>query len=316
MTWVLTRWLWGDGDLAVSETKARKRECERDEELLLQCPIVVGDGNHSNAKAALELAESVAKAETERETNLNTRGTAVATVAGIIVPIATALAKPVFTTSDSWPVATRRVAEYVFLAALVSVTSAMVMAVVGVLRPTRGGQTKNAVGEAVVNVWCQKRGDIALAAAGDTKIAVFLLDHLLRAIPPWHYRNRLKARWLRRAWMFLTLGIILIGSVGVIFLTELSKITWEEAVVVIAVALVVIWFLIWLDFVFAGRGGQRRRAAQEKEQKDADKEAAKIVALLDPVAVAWLRELRERRDAGRLRPEEYEFLRTKIFDPS
>ena len=116
--------------------------------------------------------------------------------------------------------------------------------------------------------------------------------------------------------MFLTLGIILIGSVGVIFLTELSKITWKEAAIVIAVALVVIWFLIWLDFVFAGRGGQRRRAAQKQERKDADNEAAEIVGLLDPVALARLQELQERRDSGRLIPEEYEVLRAIVLDPS
>jgi hypothetical protein len=158
----------------------------------------------------------------------------------------------------------------------------MVMAVVGVLRPTRGGRTKNAVGEGVVNVWCLERGDTALAGAADTKIAVFRLDRLLRAIPPWHYRNRLKARWLRRAWMFLMLGIILIGSVGVIFLNNVSIISWEETVIVIAATLIVIWFLICFDFVFAGRGGWRHRHRASQEREWDIQEAAKIVSLLGP----------------------------------
>jgi hypothetical protein len=107
----LTRWLWGDRDLAEGERDARQRECGRGEQLLLEHSEVMTDGNRGNVKAALELAESVAKAETERETNLNTRGAAVATVAGIIVSIATALAKPVFTTSEAWEVTARRLAE-------------------------------------------------------------------------------------------------------------------------------------------------------------------------------------------------------------
>jgi hypothetical protein len=189
--------LWGDGDLAEDEALAREVEAGR-EKLLLEIPNVVAPGNRDNVKAALELAEAVAKAETDRETNLNTRGGTVAAVAGVIVPVATAVAKTVFATPSNWTGFTRNVMEWFFLAALVFVASAMVMAVVGVLRPTRGGRTKNAVGEAVVNVWRQERGDIALAAGAARQIEVFRLDRLLRAIPSWHYRNRSKARWLRR----------------------------------------------------------------------------------------------------------------------
>jgi len=135
-----------------------------------------------------------------------------------------------------------------------------------------------------VNVWCGKSGDTALAGATETKIAVFRLDHLLRAIPPWHYRNRLKARWLRRAWMFLMLGIILTGSVGVIYLNKVSIITWEETVIVLAVTLIMIWVLISADFVFSGRGGLRGRAKQKEEREKATSEAAGIIGLLDPPA--------------------------------
>jgi len=246
----------------------------------------MADKNQKNVTAALELAESVAKAETERETNLNTRGAAVAAVAGIIIPIATALANPLFTTEDThWAGFPRNLAEYFFLAALVCVASAMAMAVVGVLRPGRGGQTKNTVGEAVVNVWRWNGGDIALAEASDRKIAVFRLDRLLRAIPTWHYRNRSKARWLRRAWMFLMIGVILIGSAGVIFLTELSDETiWEETVAVIVGSLIVIWLLIRFDLVFAGRRNQAEDEAEDRRRKwagtHAAKEAEKSVKLL------------------------------------
>src|SRR5262249_20008804 len=91
-----------------------------------------------------------------------------------------------------------------------------------------------------------------------------------------HYRNRLKARWLRRAWMFLMIGIILIGSAGVIFLTELSDETiWEEAVAVIVGSLIVIWLLIRFDLVFAGRRNQAGHEGEERRRRRARPQAAK-----------------------------------------
>jgi len=321
----MKRWLWGDGGLADAQARVETREKEREKTLLVR--DVVTDGNCESVKAGLELAESIAKAETDRETNLNARGAAVAIVAGLILPIATALARPVFATpSNDWAGASRKAAEYLFLAALVFVASALVMAVVGVLRPTRGGQRKYAVGEAVVDVWLEKRGHVALAAAAEIQIAAFRLDRLLRTIPPWHYRNRSKAQWLRRAWMFLMFGIILIGSAAVIFLAELSEeITWEEPVIVIVVTLIVIWLLLGFDLVGAGSGGWGQRKAQRLEREDAEKKAAEIVSLLDPSAssatqaglklAAKLRTLQGLRDAGWLRSDEYEFIRrSKVID--
>src|SRR5215510_5644619 len=172
----LRRALWGDGDLAVAESHAS--ECAKREGLFHHKHAdLMADKDHTSLNAALELAESLAMAETERETSLNARGAAVAAVAGLVIPIATALANPLFRTEDKhWAGFPRNLAEYFFLAALVCVASAMAMAVVGVLRPGRGGQTKNTVGEAVVNVWCWEDGDIALAEASDRKIAVFRLD--------------------------------------------------------------------------------------------------------------------------------------------
>lgn len=291
--------LWGDGDLAEDEADARKVEGGR--KLLLECPTVVADGKRANVEAALELAEAVAKTETERETNLNTRGAAVATVAGIILPVAAAVAKPVFATPSTWTGFTRDLMEWLFLAALVFVASEMVMAVVSVLRPRRGGRTKNAVGAAVVNVWCQPRGDIALAAAADTQIQVFRLDRLLRAMPTWHYRNRSKARWLRRAWMVLMLGILLIGSAGVFILARLrlpaegkqaeavqSEIGGREVVVVIALTLIAVWLLLRFDLVVARRRGWKRGAEQRSESRPRMKRRRSWASLfLRPTHPAW-----------------------------
>jgi hypothetical protein len=289
----LKQFLWGDGDLADDVAAARTVEDERTK-LLLEYPSVVARGNRDNVKAALELAEAVAKAETERETNLNTRGAAVATVAGIILPVAAAVAKPVFATPSTWTGFRRNLMEWLFLAALVFVASAMVMAVVMVLRPMRGGRTKNAVGAAVVNVWRQDRGDIALTAAADTQLQVFRLDRLLRAIPTWHYRNRSKARWLRRAWMVLMYGVILIAAAGVLILAELrlpakgeedkavqSEITWSEIRVGIPLTVIVVWFLLRSDLVFARRRSWRP-GAEKKERQQAREEAKEIVGLLVP----------------------------------
>jgi hypothetical protein len=272
---LVRRWLWGDDDLADAEVHAWWRA--RQDVTLLKYLDGKPGGDTIDVKPALGLAESVANAETERENNLNTRGAAVATVAAIIVPVATALANPLFMTKDRhWAGFPRNLAEYLFLGALVCVTSAMVMAVVGVLRPGRGGQTKNAVGEAVVDAWRQEGGYVALVNATDMKIAIFRLDHLLRVIPAWHYRNRSKTRWLRRAWMFLMLGIVLIGSVGAIFLTELSPETiWEETAGAIAGSLIVIWLLIRFDVVRAGRP-RKQDEKEEKQKRDAKKLEAKV----------------------------------------
>jgi hypothetical protein len=173
----------------------------------------------------------------------------------------------------------------------------MVMAVVGVLRPGRGGQTKNAVSEAVVNVWLLEKGYIALAEATDKKIAVFQLDHLLRAIPTWHYRNRSKARWLRRAWMFLMLGVLLIGSVAVIFLTGLSTETiWVETAAAIAGSLIVIWLLLRFDLVGAGRVHEQAEEKKEWEAEKLERKAKKIQK-------KWVQ-----RDAGREAKKNLELL--------
>jgi hypothetical protein len=291
--------LWVDDDL--SKARDRASEVERDRTLLLKQYTVVARDNHPNVKAALELANAIAAAEADRETNLNTRAAAVASVAALIVSISAAVAKAVFATQSSWTETTRDVTAVLFLATLVFVASAMVMAVVGVLRPKRGQRTKNAIGEAFVNVCGQmgdkdkKGGDEALAAGVHKRIEVFWLDRLLRAIPEWHYRNRSKARWLRRAWMFLMLGTLLIGSASVTVLAKLRlpaddekvkavqpPLTLWTTIGVIALVLVVVWLLLKFDLVGAGRRpwGCSAKVEEEKERKHADEEAALIVDLL------------------------------------
>src|SRR5215469_7810149 len=107
----MKRWLRGDDSLDDAQARVETTEEKREETLLASDTVI--EGNCDNVKAGLELAESVAKAETDRETNLNARGAAVAIVAGLILPIATALARPVFDTpSNIWAGASRKAAEY------------------------------------------------------------------------------------------------------------------------------------------------------------------------------------------------------------
>jgi uncharacterized membrane protein len=65
----------------------------------------------------------------------------------------------------------------------------------------------------------------------------------------------------------LMLRIILIGSVAVIFLTELSQETiWEETAGAIAVALIVIWLLLWFDLVRAGRPHKQAKQTESGQK--------------------------------------------------
>ena len=59
------------------------------------------DLDEDSVEEALALVEDVAKAEVDRETNLNTRATAVASVASVIVALPGAVAKTVFE-SETW----------------------------------------------------------------------------------------------------------------------------------------------------------------------------------------------------------------------
>jgi len=275
--------LFDDSDLTRDESRAGDYAGKPDDIPLpdLSAKSLSGDSRYDLCReSALELWESVAKGETERETSLNTRGAAVAAVAGIIAPIATALAAQLFTTKDPstsgahWAGFPRNGAEYLFIGALVCIVSAMAMAVAGVLRPGRGGQTKSFVGEAVAEIWLKEK-QAEKPKATPRNIAIFRLDHYQRAIPAWHYRNRSKARWLRRAWMFLMIGIILIGIVGVIFVTELSpEVRWFESVPAIAISLLVVCGMLRWNLVLAKR--QPRPGRMSKDVKKLGDGAKKL----------------------------------------
>jgi len=133
----------------------------------------------------------VAKAEQERETNLNARGAAVATVAGLIVSVSSVVAKSVLAIKD-WSDWTKIVAVTLFVLALFAVVMAMVIAVGFVLRPRRGPTTKNFLGETLVELWLTEHA-AELVRANKDRLSLLFLDRSMRTLPEWHFRNREKA---------------------------------------------------------------------------------------------------------------------------
>ena len=234
----------------------------------------------------------VAKGEQDRETNLNARGAAVATVAGLIVTVSSAVAKPVFDIAD-WSDWTKIVAVALFLAALFAVTAAMVIAVVAVLRPKRGPRTKNFLGETLVNLWREEHAD-SLVRANKDRLNLLAIDRSMRTLPEWHFRNRGKARWLRRAWMLLTVGIVLTALVAVLVLAHVlgvsknagspaEDLTWGWIGVMIAGTAVVAWMALHFDWLGAGRSEQD--ATQVKQDSDELELIAKALPV-SPLATA------------------------------
>jgi FtsH-binding integral membrane protein len=245
--------------------------------------------NSEDIAQTVGFVTEVAKAEQDRETNLNTRGAAVATVAGLIVPVSSAVAKPVFDVAD-WSDWTKIAAVSLFLAALFVVTAAMVIAVVAVLRPKRGPRTKNFLGETLVNLW-RNQYAASFVRADKDRLNLLAVDRSMRTLPEWHFRNRGKARWLRRAWMLLTIGIVLTALVALLVLARVlgvtavpkaggpaEDLTWGWLVVMIAGTAVLTWIALHFDWLGAGR------SEQDASQAERDNEELALIAKALPVS--------------------------------
>lgn len=281
MSDALRRQLWVDYDLKRAERRAHelaRRALDRED-----LRAYDSDGLSSDDIAqTVGFVGEVARAEQERETNLNTRGAAVATVAGLIVTVASAAAKSVFETAD-WSDWTKIAAVALFLAALFAVATAMVIAVVAVLRPKRGPRTKNFLGETLVDLWLGEHAS-QLVRADKDRLNLLFLDRSMRTLPEWHFRNRGKARWLRRSWMFLTVGIVLIAVAAVFVLARILEVTaprsggaaedltWGWIAVMIGGAAVLAWMAIRFDWVGAGR------AVQDDDEAVRDREELGLIA--------------------------------------
>jgi hypothetical protein len=243
--WILGWLLKDDAPLLELERAAEVAEAP----LLVSAPNV----EIKAVERSVAILREVAKAESDRETNLNGRGTAVATVAGLIVSLAAALAKPIFG-DTKWTDDTKPVAAFFFALGLPVVAAAMLAAVFMVLRPQRGGRTKNFVAETVVDLW--KQDPRVFAETGEKPLALLELDRALRTLPAWHYRNRYKARWLRRAYGLLAYGTLFLGVAGVLALAHYSgSDLWISLVAVAAGAVFALFALRydWLGAVPKGR---------------------------------------------------------------
>jgi hypothetical protein len=247
-----------DDDLKRKVEQFQARERTSDLDAIYRSP----DFDPKNLEPALALLEDVAKSEVDRETNLNARATAVAGVASVIVALSGAVAKNVFVeTWDDW---TKLMAVALFGVALLCLTLSICFTVLKVLRPTRGPRTKHFLGETVADMW--RRGDVrGLLAANEHELRLLRFDRAIRTVPEWHVRNRQKARWLRRAWVFLALGVLAIAIASVFVVThtlgiehkkgDIAKDINEWHVLGFIAALGVLAALaVGFDWIRAGRG--------------------------------------------------------------
>jgi hypothetical protein len=90
----------------------------------------------------------------------------------------------------------------------------------------------------------------------------------MRTLPEWHFRNREKARWLRRSWVLLTVGMVFIAIAAVFVLARILKVTapaadgpashltWGWLGAMIGGAGLLTWAAIRFDWLGAGRDDQ------------------------------------------------------------
>lgn len=215
-----------------------------------------------------------------------------------------AVAKPVFETEE-WTDWTKVAALISFGAAVFAVASAAVLAVGWVLRPGRGSNTKNFFGETVVNLWLGGHSK-DLVCADEDRLNLLFADRCLRTLPAWHFRNRRKARWLRRSWMFLAIGIVFIAAAGIFVLARTievadpeadglaANIQWWQIPAVIAGFAVLSLVSIYRDWLRAGRREKKWNSDEQKRAEAARAaEAAKAAKGAVETSEALEREVRE-----------------------
>jgi hypothetical protein len=163
------------------------------------------------------------------------------------------------------------------------VATSMAASVYFVLRPSRGARTKNFMGEMMANLWLGRLGQ-AVMGADRHALDLLVVESSMRTLPGWHFRNRAKARWLRRSWMLLAVGMVSIAISAVFVLARIlqvtapdaegpaDRLTWGSLLIVIAFSTVLVWASIRFDWLRAARG--------EKSQYEIPKEIAEIATRL------------------------------------
>ena len=201
--------------------------------------------------ALVQVVQEVMKHESDRETNLNARGAAVASVAALIVAVSSAVGRPVLD-ADDWSGGMQQATVGLFLFALVVVAVAMVVVVVGVLRPKRGPTSEIFLAQTFIEEWMCGEVSSLLNGKGRWKDPRLLyVDRSLRTLSRWYYRNRIKARWLRRSYVLLASGVALIGLTGLFVLSHEAEFPLELSLFIVAAGVVLTWLAIELDLLGA-----------------------------------------------------------------
>jgi hypothetical protein len=238
------------------------------------------------APAALEtvaeLLRETAKAEFERESNLNTRAAAVAAVAGLIVTASGAVGKAVFDATGKTLTGTEGdVTVALMVVGLVALVASMLMVVMVVLRPKQAKTRQTFFTDAIVDLWTAREHSSLILCAQKDALNQLFVDRLLRTIALWSVRNRQKSRWLGRAWVLLALGIVLIGIAGLLVASDDLDYSLGTTLGMVAGGLVVVWLVLKALF-HAGRESAKEEAKRADElQRIVDwlsKDAAKDVA--------------------------------------
>ncbi len=251
---------------------------ELEEEVCLGCerdyPAEEQQSDFDTEKLSAVVAHlrDVAQTEFDRETNLNTRAAAVAGVAGLIVTASGAVGKSIFTPPHSTTVPSGTVAEgtaaqsvtvaeatvpletvAIFLGGLVFIVAALLMVVLGVLKPKQAPGRRMFFTDTLVALWNDANGPREVLLAEPKQLDLLLVDRQLRTIALWSVRNRLKARWLRRGWLFLAFGVLLIGAAGMWVVSTVTKTPLPEVVGIVGGAFVVVVVLLLWDPFKIGR---------------------------------------------------------------
>jgi ABC-type branched-subunit amino acid transport system permease subunit len=119
--------------------------------------------------------------------------------------------------------------------------------------------------DTLVGIWrLRNRSTLSVE---ETDLNELLGDRLLQTIALWSLRNREKARWLRRAWLFLALGVLLISVAGLLVVAATLKDYSDLDIFgIVAVGLILVWTVLRVDWFFTDRGGVQHAEDQELER--------------------------------------------------
>jgi hypothetical protein len=199
--------------------------------------------------------------ETDRETSLNTRATAVAAAAALVITLAGGVAKQIFSALDGdWVY----VAGAFYALALLAVAVSMMTVVLGVLAP-------------------KDLPDLALGPVGRKAVTIALLESkgdtsclekvAIEALKSAFVRNLDKQIYLRASYLALAGGIVLFSASGLVIVlyrdvAGTNTFSWTTANVVVAAGLAL--FLLWYWLAL-----RRPTKARDKLLKEDDAERVK-----------------------------------------